>query len=70
MITDYMMKEILEGLNKPKQPSHIFKEHKGKIIVYATEFPQYRAIGRNEKEALINLRDLYANLIKSKEQGN
>lgn len=34
MMTSYEFKEALQNLRKPKEPIHIFKEYRNKIVVY------------------------------------
>lgn len=58
MITSAMLEELLENINKPKQPNLIVEQKKNKYIAYFKKSPQRVGVGKSEVEALENLKSL------------
>lgn len=53
------IEELLDNLNKPKQPDLITKEVKGRWVAYFRSNSWRKGIGNTEKEALESLEQYY-----------
>ncbi|KON87384.1 hypothetical protein AF332_11475 [Sporosarcina globispora] len=58
MITSGMLEELLENIDKPKQPDLIVEQKKNKYIAYFRKSPQRIGFGNSEVKALENLKSL------------